>query len=189
MCTWHLKDIGLHALLTVSLLAGVSASSSSANETSPHQAYLNGGYYLLHTLGNDEAQLPLILVVKSAPPEIKTYADRISRLAKETVSDLDTMQDHDPALDLDKNPLPSVEQDVRDSIKGDKQHQLLMEAQGDEFIRVLVISQIEASSYARNLATVLADKETDSHRARVLRQLSEKWLQVRKDSYSLLRNY
>jgi hypothetical protein len=173
---------------TLCLLPG-GTIHSVASETSEHQTYLNGGYYLLHNLASDEAQLPLVLVVKDAPPNIKPYTDRISKLAKETTADLEQVQSRDPSLQFDKNPLPSVEQDVRDSIKDDKQHQMLMEATGHEFVRVLVVSQIEASTYAANLAKVLADQEKDGRRAHTLRDLSAKWLAVRKDSYRLLRDY
>ena len=111
----------LSFLFSVCFLANVAF----AGEAALHQEKLNGGYYLLHHLASDEDQVPLLLVIKTAPPAVKDYADRISRTGKETLAALERMQQGDISLQFDKNPLPQIEQDVRDSIKADKQHHLL----------------------------------------------------------------
>ena len=131
----------------------------------------------------------MILMVKDAPQEIGPFTKEVAATANETLAKLDQMQSHDPALSWEKNPLPPTERDVRDSIKSDKQHQLLFEAKGPEFVRVLLVSQIEASTYGANLAKVLADKEHNAVRAQTLRGLSAKWLRIREKSYDLLRHY
>ena len=144
------------------LWCGVSiATPAKGGETSAHRDYLNGGYYLLHHLCEDEAKLPLLLDVKDAPPEIEKYADSISKTAKESMADLERMQESDARLNFDKNPLPRIERDVRESIEDEKQHQLLFGATGAEFVRALLVSQVEASSYALNLAKVLSQQEKD----------------------------
>ena len=160
-----------------------------ATEPTEKQAKLNGGYYLLHQLGDDESKLPLLLVVKHAPPEIHSFADLVSKTGKETVADIESFQDKNQAIQFDRNPLPKIEQEVRDSIKDDKQHQLLFGTTDSEFARALLVSQIEASSYGLNLGKVLAAQETDPDRIKTLQHLSKKWLTVRENAFRLLRNY
>jgi hypothetical protein len=153
------------------------------------QAKLNGGYYLLHKLAADESQLPLILDIKHSPPELSPYADQISKMGKETVKTIEDFHEHNPDLKFDRNPLPAIEQDTRDSIKDDKQHQLLFGTHDSEFVRALLVSQIEATTYGTNLCKVLADQEPDPGRAKVLTRLGAKWLDLRSKAYNLLRNY
>ena len=158
------------------------------NETSEHWDYLNGGYYLLYHLCEDEAKLPLLLDVKDVPPEIESYADHISKTAKQTIADLECMQESDARLKFDKNPLPSIERDVRESIQADKQHQLLFGTSGAEFVRALLVSQAEASSYASNLAKVLWQQDKDPDRVKALQHISFKWRAIHQEAMRLLRN-
>ena len=67
-----------------------------ADGASNRQEKLTGGYFLLHQLSEDEAQVPLLLDVKHAPAEIITYADQISKTAKETVAALERLQEDAP---------------------------------------------------------------------------------------------
>ena len=179
-------------LLFPAMLGLMTVSSASrADEASTDQKLgnLNGGYFLLHKLCHDESQLPLLLTVKDTPKEIETFVDKISKMAKESLADLDRIQEHDKSLDFDRNPLPKIERDVRDSIAGEKQHQLLFGATGPEFARALLVSQIEASSYAENLTKVLAGQEKDTDRSKILSRLSEKWRAIHEEAFALLRNY
>jgi hypothetical protein len=156
------------------------------SETSATQEKLNGGYYLLHQLCDDEAQLPLLLDVKHAPDAIKDFAIRVSETAKESNHLLDQMQDSDPLLNFDQNPLPSIERDVRASIQDEKQHQLLFGTSDDAFVRALLVSQIEASNYAHNLAKVLAEQENDPKRIKCLEKISSKWIAIHTEAFRLL---
>jgi hypothetical protein len=176
-------------LLSFLFFSTLLANVAFASEASLRQEKLNGGYYLLHHVASDETQVPLLLIIKTAPPALKDYADQISRTGKETVAALERMQQGDASLQFDKNPLPQIEQDVRDSIKADKQHQLLFGTKNSEFVRALLISQIEASTYALNLGKVLADQENDPDRVKTLRHLSAKWLERRNEAFRILRDY
>jgi hypothetical protein len=132
--------------------------------------------------------LPLLLDVKDAPPEIERYADHISKTAKESIAALERMQESDAHLKFDKNPLPPIERDVRESIQADKQHQLLFGTTGAEFVRTLLVSQVEASSYALNLAKVLSQQEKDPDRVKALQHISVKWRAIHLETMRLLRN-
>lgn len=171
------------------VMLGMMTVSSSGNETTAVRDNLNGGYYLLHKVCSNEDQLPLLLNVKSTPKELETFADKISRTAKESLAALDRFQEHDKSLDFDKNPLPKIERDVRKSITGEKQHQLLFGASGPDFARALLASQIEASAYAENLAKVLAEQETNADRSKTLHRISEQWRAIHEQAFALLRNY
>lgn len=178
ICVGGLVAIGI-------LLGGMDASRGAPP---PEKAKLNGGYYLLHNLADDESQLPLLLVVKHAPDSISEFTKKVSRVGKETMSAIEEFQDKNRAIDYDRSPLPAIEQDVRDSIKGDKQHQLLFGTSDAEFVRALAVSQIEAATYGAHLCKVLADQETNPSRAKTLQHLSAKWLVLRDEATRILRN-
>jgi hypothetical protein len=171
----HIRPLPLNLIRAGLLVCFLSVSCvvtpTAGSEISDHRDYLNGGYYLLHHLCEDEAKLPLLLDVKDVPPEIESYADHISKMAKETIADLERMQESDTRLKFDKNPLPRIERDVRESIQADKQHQLLFGTTGAQFVRALLVSQAEASAYALNLAKVLSQQENDPDRVKVLQHI------------------
>lgn len=158
------------------------------SETREQVAYLNGGYFLLHQLCEDEAKLPMIFLIKDAPPEIEAFAKQASQTAQESLATLDRMQEHDPNLKFNRNPLPRVEIDVRDSIQDEKQHQLVFGTSGPEFVRALVVTQIQSSSYALNLAKVLAQRETNPERVKALERITAKWHKINQEAFQLLRN-
>jgi hypothetical protein len=174
-------------LFSVMALAAFPARAAAPDQGL--QQKLNGGYYLLHHLCEDEDQVPMLFVMKHAPDEISAYAKEVSRTAKESLSTLDHFQDQDSAIAFDQNPLPPIEREARASIEDDKQHQLLFGTKDAEFVRAFLVSQIEACSYALHLAKVLGNQETDPERIQGLRQISAQWLHRREDAFRLLRNY
>jgi hypothetical protein len=188
----HIRPLPLNLIRAGLLVCFLSVSCvvtpTAGSEISDRRDYLNGGYYLLHHLCEDEAKLPLLLDVKDVPPEIESYADHISKMAKETIADLERMQESDTRLKFDKNPLPRIERDVRESIQADKQHQLLFGTTGAQFVRALLVSQAEASSYALNLAKVLSRHEKDPDRVKALLHISLKWRAIHQEAMRLLRN-
>lgn len=186
-----IKSFSVRLLFVPSFVAflwcvSTAFTQSWGGELAEKQEKLNGGYYLLHHLCNDEAQLPMLLAVKHAPSEIEGFAGKISKTAKESNSLLEQMQAHDPVIKWDGNPLPPIEQDVRESIRDEKQHQLLFGTKDAEFVRALLVSQIEASNYASTLAKVLAEQETDPKRIKSLEKIFSKWLAIHQESTRLL---
>ncbi len=170
-------------------LGGIVPLSIHADDGARAPSILNGGYYLLHHLADDESDVPMLMTVKHAPVEIITFADEIGQLAKRNLEALDKFQDGDSLIRFDQNPLPAIEQDVRDSIRADKQHQLLFGTTDAEFVRSFLVAQIEAGTYAVHLNKVIADEETNAARAKTLRNLSNEWEAARARAYRLLRNY
>jgi hypothetical protein len=180
---------GLFVLLVGLISGGLLSLPLHSSDSAAHVQKLNGGYFLLHALMHDESQVPLLLDIKDAPPEIGSFAVEIGKTGKADLAELERLQDRDPAIRFDQNPLPAIEQETRDSIKSDKQHQLLFGTKDSEFVRRFLLSQTEASTYALNLAKVLADQETDPDRSRVLRHISTQWLAIREKDFRILRNY
>jgi hypothetical protein len=168
-------------------LAVVFTNPIRASDDSDRQDKLNGGYYLLHQLCDQEAQLPMLALLKTTPPEIVSYVDRIAKTANESKTALDRMQDHDPAIRFDKNPLPPIEREVRESISDAKQHQLLFGTSNGAFVRALLVSQIEASNYALNIAKVLADQENDPARVKALETIQTRWQSILDEAYRHLK--
>jgi hypothetical protein len=173
--------------LAAGALWGIPNGQAEASSRQPTE--MDGGYYLLEHVSNEESNVHLLFMVKDAPDEISTFADQLSKTADETKASLEYLQDKYPTVHFDDNPLPQIERDVRASIRDDKEHQLLFGATGTDFVRAFLITQIEASTYAINLSKVLADQETNPHRAKILRQISTKWLGMRDQAYRLLKHY
>jgi hypothetical protein len=188
----HLPRRFLKPALWVAALSAtvtIAGTPCQAAEDESKMGKLNGGYFLLHDLSDNEASLPILLDLKHAPPEIQPFADEISKVAKETEAAIEKMQDRDPAIRYDKNPLPAIEKETRSAVSGDKQHRLLFGTHNDEFVRTLVVSQVEASGYAIGLCKALADDESDPARQKTLQHLAARWGTVRDDSYRLLSHY
>jgi hypothetical protein len=170
-------------------LYGFTAIAGLAQQDDHYRENLDGGCYQLHKLYDDESQLPILLDLKTAPPDIQQFADKISRAAKDGMATMDRMRQADPTMDWEKNPLPKIEQEVRASIQGEKQHQLLFGSKGPDFVRALLVSQSEAAKYAANLDKVLADEDTNPDEQRDFRRMSAQWHALYDEVFRLLRNY
>jgi len=171
------------------IAVAIGLGSLKADSSSKPPSELNGGYYLLHHLAEEESKVSMLFIIKDAPDQIGAYSKQVSQTANDTLAALDRIQEKNPSIHMDQNPLPQIELDVRASIRDDKQQQLVFDTSGSEFVRVFLNTQIQASTYAINLTKVLADKETNPHRAQVLRNLSAQWQKARDNAFRLLRDY
>ncbi len=150
---------------------------------------LNGGYFLLHDLLSDEENVPFLLDLKTSPKDLQDFAATISKTSKEGLAAMDRMHEANPSLNFDKNPLPKIEQDIRASIKDEKQHQLLFGTKGPDFARAFLVSQAEASKYAANIAKVLAQQDPDPVHQRDLTRMSARWHELYEQDFRLMRNH
>jgi len=173
--------IFLPALLMGFLLLGSSLPGKAAPPSN-----LQVGFYLLHDVCHEESQVHLITMVKTTPGDLTDYVNHISRTADQTLAVIERLEKDDPSLRLDNNPLPPFEQEVRGSIRADKQHQLLFGVSGPSFTRALLLTQIEATNYILHIAKVLAGEDTDADRAHTLRKISGRWLTLRDRGVVLL---
>lgn len=150
------------------------------------QRELNHGYSLLHHLCEQEKQVDLILIVKTTPPNVAGFLHEVSKNAGGDVAILDRMADHDSAIHFNDPGLPSIETETRASIKSDKQHMLLFGTKDADFAKTVLITQVEAGTYGMNMTSVLADAESNSHRAAELRRMSSRWEKLRNKAYALI---
>jgi hypothetical protein len=178
----------LIVVLRFLFLPCILAPADSADDIAPARN-LDAGYFLLHSLLDNEASLPLLLDIKHAPKDIQDYAVRISKTAKDGLAVMQKMRDANPSVNWDKNPLPKMEQDVRASITAEKEHQLLFGTSNGDFVRALLVSQAEASKYAANIAKVLASQEMDPDHRRDFSRISAQWQALYETDFQLLRKY
>ena len=151
-----------------------------------NKAYLNNGYSLLYQLCDQEKPVDMILIVKTTPRDVADFIHEVAKTSKDNEALLEDLQDHDKAIRFDRGGLPQFELNTRDAIKADKQHMLLFGTTDKAFARALLVTQIEAGSYCMNLAKVLADAETNPHRAAALQKISASWEKLRDKAYRLL---
>lgn len=142
------------------------------------------GFYLLHGVCDEESGVHLLPLVKTTPPDVVDYVNRISKVAADNVAMIERMEDRDPSLKLDRNPLPKFEQKVRAAIRADKEHTLLFGTSGPAFVRALLLAQIEGSNYISFMAKVLA--EEDPQQSRSLMKISVQWRKLREEGIRLL---
>jgi hypothetical protein len=164
------------SLLLVPRLAGADATRND----------LNHGYGLLHKLCEQEKQVDLILLVKTTPPDVAALLHEVTKSAGSDLDLFDQMAARDHAIRFDDLGLPLIEMKTRDAIKADKQHMLLFGTKGNDFAKTVLITQVEAGTYGMNMCTVMADAETNGHRAAELRRMSGRWEKLRNKAYALL---
>jgi hypothetical protein len=151
----------------------------------PANGVLQNGYALLFDLLADEKDVALLRFIKHEQPELKILIGDISRVSGEAYARLEEFGKADPKLNLKNEGLPLAELAARKSISTMKTRALLHET-GAEFEVELLLSQTEALVYGANLAQVLAASETDSQRARYLRDTADRLLQLNRRVIQML---
>jgi hypothetical protein len=144
------------------------------------------GFFLMHDVLNVETTISLITYVKTTPPGLTDFVDRLSKTAKETQATLNRLEKDDPSLTLDHNPLPNLEQQTRKYLAAERQHQLFLETKGRNFARALLVTQIDACNYILQLAKVTAEADKDADRAQTLKKISSRWTLLRDQAVGLL---
>ena len=169
------------------LLAWATPGPANAKDISAQD--LRAGFFLLHDVCHQELPLHLITMVKTTPPDLKDYVDRISKEASSSLSTIDAIEQRDDNLKMKQNPLPNFEQEVRRSIRAEKQHFLLFGTSGASFSRALLITQVEASTYIFNMTKVLSAEDSDSKQVHLLTKMGAHWASIRDEGYRLLGNH
>ena len=158
---------------------------SAAEKESPDRD-LQVGFFLLRDVCHQELPLHLITMAKTTPGDVKGYVDRISKEATMSMSAIDAMEQRNGDLRLAASPLPNMEQEVRSSIRAEKQHLLLFGATGEAFARALLVTQIEASTYIVNLTKVMGSEDGSGREERSLARIGTEWSSIRDEGYRLL---
>lgn len=144
---------------------------------------LQTGFFLLRHTCDEESKVELLDFVKTTPGDVADYLKRVSASAKELRGWIDSVEEREPGLKLEKSPLPQFEEDVRASIKADKQHNLLFGTKDVRYQRALLFAQTEATNYIMHMTKVLA--KDDPGRASRLMKFSEKWHRLRDEAVKM----
>jgi hypothetical protein len=137
----------------------------------------NNSLALLNELLNEEKQVSMILIIKRESPELNRLIKDIAETAAEGAKRLQSMAKNDSGLALEKPDLPPGEQATRKAVAKTKQH-LLLHSKDAEFEFQLLLTQTEALNYGAHLASVAAENEPQSDRARELSDLSARLTQL-----------
>lgn len=137
----------------------------------------NNSLALLNELLNEEKRVSMILIIKRESPELNRLIKDIAETAAEGAKRLQSMAKNDSGLALAKPDLPPGEQATRKAVAKTKQH-LLLHSKDAEFEFQLLLTQTEALNYGAHLASVAAENEPQSDRARELSDLSARLTQL-----------
>jgi hypothetical protein len=148
------------------------AKSDSIESTTPKRQLRNNCCSLLYDLLQDEKNVSKLLIIKGERPEVNRLIKEISSAAAAGVKKLEELAKPDPRLNLRASGLPAGERATRDAISKTRTRELLL-ASGDDFELKLLLTQLEALSYASHLAKVAAKNEPQPDRAREFTGLSD----------------
>jgi hypothetical protein len=137
----------------------------------------NNSLALLNELLNEEKRVSMILIIKRESPELNRLIKDIAETAAEGAKRLQSMAKNDSGLALAKPDLPPGEQAARKAVAKTKQH-LLLQSKDAEFEFQLLLTQTEALNYGAHLASVAAENEPQSDRARELSDLAARLTQL-----------
>jgi hypothetical protein len=179
----------LTAMLSVAcvlLLSGCqSPKAGSPSESSAVQSTRNNSYSLLYQLLSEQKKMSLLLFIKREQDDVKNLVKKISANSSTGAKLLEELARKDPSIKLDDIRLPSGETATREAIASTKKKELLGR-KGDEFERTLLLTQIQALSYAWHLAKVAGENESQPERASALASLSKEMENLHNEVFVVL---
>jgi hypothetical protein len=150
------------------VLAGCrSPKAGSPSGSIPEQSTRNNCYSLLHQLLADQKKVSLLRFIKREEGDVKKLINKIAANSAAGAKLLEELARRKPPINLDDIRLPSGEADTRDAIAATRKKELLGQS-GDSFELSLLLTQIQALSYASHLAKVASENEPQLDRARAL---------------------
>lgn len=177
----------LTAMFSVACILSGCESPKAVRTTasSAAQSTRNNCYSLLYQLLNEEKNVNLLLIIKREQNDVKRLIKKISDASSTGAKLLEEFARKDPSIKLDDIRLPPGETATREAIASTKKKELLART-GDEFERTLLLTQIQALSYAWHLAKVAGDNESQSDRASALAGLSKEMENLHHEVFVLL---
>ena len=178
-------------LLTVMLSAACvltgcqSPKASSPGGGGATRATRNNCYSLLHQLLDEQKHVSLLRFIKREQDDVKNLLKKIAAASGAGAKLLEEFARHDPSIKLDDIRLPPGDAATREAIASTKKKELLGQT-GDEFELSLLLTQIEALSYAWHLAKVAGENEFQPERARAVAGVSEDMKNLYREAFVLL---
>lgn len=160
------------------LLSATGCALLQKEKTPPPQpasrSELIDGYKLLYDLVSQEKDVPNLLIIKNETPSLRAFIREIGRTASLVQKDLEQLK---PSLKEAGDPLPAAERQTRQAIKKTRTRELLR-SRGTDFELRLVLSQLEALTYAAHLAQSLAAGESSPERRKMLAEFEQTFLDL-----------
>jgi hypothetical protein len=171
----------LAALLLVACQSAPPPAAPRTGSASSH------GYALLYELLGQQKDVDKLLVVKRERADLRELIGAIAETCGAAYERLAALGEADPRLNLVDTGLPVAEVASREGIADEKTKLLLTES-GKEFELQLVLSQLQALTYATHLSEVLARAEPDPERLAFVRELYRDASALRERTAALLRS-
>ncbi len=165
--------------VTLALIAaafnGVAADKDAATEQEQQRLILNQGYSMLYKDASSIALAKLVLVAKLESDSFDGIIKQLSDYGGELKEDLERIERNYPAVDLDLDPLPVMEQRKRFAIAKDRTIHFLpfSGASQLEYERTMLISTSNAINHEGHLCQVMADEEPDPELKKFLRSCEQ----------------
>ncbi|MEO8428734.1 MAG: hypothetical protein ABI651_16670 [Verrucomicrobiota bacterium] len=146
--------------------------SDAIPSTTAKQQLRNNCCSLLYEIFEAEKNVSKLLIIKSERPEVNRLIKDISSSAAAGAKKLEEVAKRDHKINLQLSELPPGERATRDAISKTRTRELLL-ASGADFELKLLLTQVEALSYASHLAKVAAKNEPQPDLAREFAGLSD----------------
>jgi hypothetical protein len=175
-------------LLFAALAGGGCKKIEPAPDTRPFAAVSvrNNAFSLLHQLLNEQKDVSKILIIKRESRELNLLIKEIAAASGRGAKQLEDFARQDASLALNAIGLPAGELATRDAIANTRKKELLGRS-GIEFERSLLLTEIEALSYATHLAQVAAVNDSNPARTSSLTTLSKTMKDFHSRAVQLLR--
>lgn len=170
-------------LLAVSLACAGTDPSTRAQRAPTASGH---GYALLHAILEQEKQVSQLLIIKRDREALGSVIDEIAETCGSASKQLETLAARSPRLDLSDTGLPAEEVQTRLAI-GATRRDLLLASTGNELELQLLLTQVEALTYAGHLADTLSRSEPDPERLAFVRALWKDLSNLLYDVQGLLR--
>jgi hypothetical protein len=183
----RLLGLGAAVLLMNSACRHTSPSSpiTTASPQQPKQQIRVNSLSLLHQLLEQQRNVDKLLLIKKESTETHRLIKAIASASATGARRLESFAAKDASLRLDQMALPVGEIAVRDAIASTKTKELLTPF-NPHFERNLLLTQVEALSYAWHLAKIAAVNEPAPARAQYLTALSDEMKQLHQQTVSLM---
>jgi hypothetical protein len=179
-------------VIALALCAGCASSSSGRNldyGSSGTDVSANASS-LLYDVLSDERHVGKLLLIKRERPEVNRLIKKIAETARVAAGQIERFAEQDgnvrsAAAALKSAGLPPGELATREAVADTKRRQLL-QSSGEEFERLLLLTQLEALSYTSHLASVLARNNPNPGQAAYYRVLSGELKSLHSQVFQLL---
>ena len=143
------------------------------------------GYSLLYTLASKESDVNKILIIKSASAKVSAEIKQIAEVFGAAQKQLDGFAKEDGSLSFKMSHLPSMEEKTRAAIASTTTKDLLFST-GKALELRLLLTQVQALSYASHLADQLAAQDGNPKRKTFLTEFSKQCVQHHKQVVDLV---